>query len=691
MFEELVRQGEECVKKGDVVTLEQIIRTLSKVPSSNEYLYLSAYLQFLKGRLSKALELCEKIEPSFRKGQSQGLICKALLLKATILRREGEYTNSNRTLDRCFKVIQGDTFMLGDIWNSKGVNFWMLGKFEKAKQCYRKARYLSQRSKEMSVFLKSSINLGIVPLHQGHFFEADVYLRNALELCEKEQEKRLRIYALLNLGELCWKKGDWKLGKELLAGCKESAIEFSLTYEEGASYWILANILRDGYNFEEAYRVYNRALELLEKSMSYTEKLYVYLNMGVLERLRGNYQTALNLLNRAQTIMEQTGEKLDEGILLIETGMVLWFLRERQSSLKYLNRGIAKTKNRKYERTIGELFRFYIRKQRGSEDAKLFDGLLRRCWKYGYDTILLRERQIFLPLLCEYLLMRKRSTLPKMILFRLVTNHEELINFLLEHRSVRCQEVALSAIEKLGLGHLKSKVQNKIWALRPRIAHKAVAVLETLEQKPLPSLAIKLFGKFEITKDDDTLLSLSRKKMKDLLKILILYYRKPILREQLMEMLWPGEVPEKSFNSLRQLIFLLRRAFDEFGFNGSAVIHHETGLYEFRYPAQRLEVDLFRFHDEIKNGDLLFNSGREDVGVIHYNTAIELYRGPLLSENLYDAWVEVHRLNARDMYRRVVLKACDFLRGRDPEKAEAIFKKACYTEPELRDYLSNHL
>lgn len=683
MNEDIVRLGEEYAKKGNLVELDKIIHQLSANNLLNESLYLSAYSQFLRGKLSDALSLCEKITPSPSISKDKKLLCKIFLLKSRILQRHGEYTNSNRALDRCFTLIRDEDHMLGEIWNSKGVNYWMLGRLEEAKQCYRKARHLAKKTKRMSLFLKSCINLGIVPLRQGNFFEANIYLQNALELCQKEKENRLQIYAMLNLGELYWQRGDWEMGMDLLLKCSQLAKESALIYEEGASYWIFGSILRDEHNFDKASEFYNKALGLLERSISYTERLYVYLNIGVLERIRGDYQKSLDFLSRAQSIMNETGEKLDEGYLFIEMGFVLWFLGEKLSSLKYLKKGLEKTKNRKYEQTIGRFFLHYIQGKKDVEHFRDFDNLLKICWKNGYDTILVRERDTLLPLLCEYLSKKKRAILPRMILFRLVTKYENLIDFLLNQKSLRCQEVALSLIEKLGLQRFKDEVQKRIWDLRPKIAQKAISVLETLEQKHMPYLKINLFGKFEVTKNNHITVFFPRKKVRDLFKILLVHYKKTILREQLMEILWPDESPMKSFNSLRQLIFLLRKTLQEYGFDAANMILRETGLYEFRYPQQRLEVDLFSFKKHIQQGDVFWNSGNENEAIVYYKNAFELYQGSLFVENLYDEWTETHRLEARDMYVRVISRICSTLKKTSAEKAEDFIRDALKKEPEL--------
>jgi two-component SAPR family response regulator len=314
---------------------------------------------------------------------------------------------------------------------------------------------------------------------------------------------------------------------------------------------------------------------------------------------------------------------------------------------------------------------------------KGLDSLLKICWKHGYDTILLREKEFFLPIVCEYALKRKRAVVPRMLLLRLVTNDEGLIDFLLKHESVKCQEIGLSMVEKLRLERFKDDVQERIWHLKPKIAKKAVTVLESLEQKAVPYLRIRLFGRFEAFKDDSTRVLIARKKVGDLFKILLLNYEQSVLRDKLMEMLWPGERPEKSFSSLRQVIFLLRKSLQECGFDAENIIHREVGIYEFRYPRQWLDIDLFSFNDTIEKGDKQWRDKNTREAVRLYERAFELYRGPLLADNLYDAWNETYRLEARDRYARIVARIMNTILLSDKERAGEFLQLAIRKDPEI--------
>ncbi len=681
MEKNFLQLADEYTRDGDLNALEELGHKISDADYPAEKMYVTACLDFLKGKLSETLGLCENILPIT--SRDKVLLCKVLLLKSRVLQREGEYLASNRNLDRCFTMMHSKDSMLGDIWNAKGVNYWMLGKLERAKQCYRKASYLSKKSNNTALFLKSSINLGIVPLRQGNFFEAKIYLHNALHLCENEHATRLQIYAMLNIGELCWQNGEWKAGMDILARCCNLAQEAGLNFEQGAAYWIHGSILRDEHNYDKAKEYYNNSFELLEKSMSYTEKIYVHLNMGVMARLQGNHKLSLEQLNKAQNIMNETGEKLDQGYLLMEMAFSLWLLGEKQSAQIYLRRGIEKTLDRKYEHTIGRFIQYYIQKQKGDDYMKGLDSLLKICWKHGYDTILLREKEFFLPIVCEYALKRKRAVVPRMLLLRLVTNDEGLIDFLLKHESVKCQEIGLSMVEKLRLERFKDDVQERIWHLKPKIAKKAVTVLESLEQKAVPYLRIRLFGRFEAFKDDSTRVLIARKKVGDLFKILLLNYEQSVLRDKLMEMLWPGERPEKSFSSLRQVIFLLRKSLQECGFDAENIIHREVGIYEFRYPRQWLDIDLFSFNDTIEKGDKQWRDKNTREAVRLYERAFELYRGPLLADNLYDAWNETYRLEARDRYARIVARIMNTILLSDKERAGEFLQLAIRKDPEI--------
>jgi DNA-binding SARP family transcriptional activator len=676
--------GTKYAEQGKIRDLENLLEKLRRKKPTAEYFYLYARSWYLKGNPAEALSGCDRSYSLATRTGKESLRCQILIMKAAILRRQGEYLSSNRVLTECLGIARGkDPALCGDIYNTMGVNYWMMAEFEQAKKYYRKAHGISKNISEGILFLKSSINLGIVPLHQGNFFEAEVYLRNAIDLCEKEKQERLKIYAMLNLGELFGLSGKWEPGKRILDQCRRSGSKLGLVYEQGASMWLLGNIFRDDQDFMKARQLYKAALRLLERSSSYSECLYVYFNLGVLERLCKNYTRALACMNEAEKIINQTKERLVQGQFHLEKAYLLWLIGEHAAAFRYLEKGLEETSGRQYDHMVGMLYSFIMRKADDGKQPGSFDRLLKTCAKRGYYTIFIREQEASLPLLSESMARSKKAVLPRVVLLDLATRDERIVDALLRQESRACREAAFYVIERLQLLKYVPVVKELVGDLNLPAAQRAIEMLERIDTGArVPHLRIDLMGRFKITRDGAVNVLISREKARSLLKILILHNKRALVKDQLMELLWPEDPPQRSFNSLRQTVFLLRRDLQRYGLNAEELVHRDQGMYEFRHPDQKLEIDYFMFVKLAKQGDMLMDRGETKQALAAYESALDMYRGPLLPENIYDPWTEPIRRHVRSVFAQVAGAVHRNMETADAQKAGRFWQDVVARDPD---------
>ncbi len=676
--------GTRYAEQGKIKDLENLLEKLYRKKPTAEYFCLYARLLYLKGSLAEALSYCDRSYSLATSMGRESLRCQILNMKAAILRRQGEYSSSNRVLSECLGIAKSkDPALCGDIYNTMGVNYWMMAEFEQAKKYYRKAHGISKKTGENILFLKSSINLGIVPLHQGNFFEAEVYLRNAIELCEKEKQERLKIYAMLNLGELLGLSGKWEIGKKILDQCRRSGSKLGLIYEHGASMWLLGNIFRDDQDFMKARQLYRAALKLLERSSSYSECLYVYFNMGILERLRKDYPKALAYMNEAEKIINQTKERLVQGQFHLEKGYLLWLIGEHASAFRYLEKGLEETNGRQYDHMVGQLYSFIMKKANDRKRPREFERLLKNCAKRGYYTIFVREQETLLPLLSNSMARSKKAVLPRVTLLDLATRDKRIIDALLRQESRACREAAFYVIERLQLNTYVPIVKELVWEGNSPATQKAIEMLERMDTGArVPHLKIDLMGRFKITRDGAVNVLINREKARSLLKVLILHNKRALIKDQLMEMLWPGDPPQKSFNSLRQTVFLLRRDLQRHGLDADELVHRDQGMYEFRHPDQKLEIDYFLFIKLAKQGDTLMDRGDTKQALVVYEKALGMYHGPLLSENIYDTWTDPIRRHVRSVFVQVAMTVHKNLEITEAPRAARFWRDMVKRDPD---------
>lgn len=182
-----------------------------------------------------------------------------------------------------------------------------------------------------------------------------------------------------------------------------------------------------------------------------------------------------------------------------------------------------------------------------------------------------------------------------------------------------------------------------------------------------PILEISLLGKFRAT-IDGVLVEEKRWARRSALSLVKLLALKPfhsLHREQVMESLWAEESPETALNNLNKAIHAARRALEPDLAKGSDSRFILTSKNQILLDSPgRLRVDLNEF--ERFAADLLRNNNLETG-----KQAIELYRGDLLSEDIYEDWIYLRRESVRIVYRNVATKLVELHVARN-EQTESI-------------------
>jgi DNA-binding SARP family transcriptional activator len=161
-----------------------------------------------------------------------------------------------------------------------------------------------------------------------------------------------------------------------------------------------------------------------------------------------------------------------------------------------------------------------------------------------------------------------------------------------------------------------------------------------------PALTIRLLGPFELFVDDGPVAPdrWPRRKPKQLVKLLALQPRAQLHREQIIETLWPDADFEAGANNLHKAIHAARRALEPELKSGSSsqFIITRDNIVTLRSPGD-LWVDACAFE---RSAVEAMRSNDPKL----FETAIDLYRGDLLPEDLYEDWAVAPRERMRELY-----------------------------------------
>jgi DNA-binding SARP family transcriptional activator len=161
-----------------------------------------------------------------------------------------------------------------------------------------------------------------------------------------------------------------------------------------------------------------------------------------------------------------------------------------------------------------------------------------------------------------------------------------------------------------------------------------------------PTLTIRLLGPFELFVNDGPIVAdrWPRRKPKLLVKLLALQPRAQLHREQIIETLWPDADFEAGANNLHKAIHAARRALEPGLKSGSCsqFISAKDNIVALRAPGD-LWIDACAFERSAVEA-MRSNDPRL------FEKALDLYRGDLLPEDLYEDWAVAPRERMRELY-----------------------------------------
>jgi DNA-binding SARP family transcriptional activator len=173
-------------------------------------------------------------------------------------------------------------------------------------------------------------------------------------------------------------------------------------------------------------------------------------------------------------------------------------------------------------------------------------------------------------------------------------------------------------------------------------------------------LDIKCLGRFEIQSDVKLIERWQSVKAKSVLLFLLTKPREPILKEALIEALWPDCSTQAANNNLKAAIYGLRQTL---GFllpdiNPSNIILFTQGSYIIN-PEIDLKIDVEEFEKHFNLGRRFEKELNYSSSILEYQKAESLYFGDYLEDEPYQEWTMLRRERLKDNYLFIVGKLAD--------------------------------
>jgi len=181
--------------------------------------------------------------------------------------------------------------------------------------------------------------------------------------------------------------------------------------------------------------------------------------------------------------------------------------------------------------------------------------------------------------------------------------------------------------------------------------------------------------------------SFARRRAVTLLKILLTHYGKVVLRDELIELLWPSDAPKDATKLLKIAVHYLRRGLGEspHAKPETQFILTEPNGYAFN-PASFHRIDVLEFEALADEGLRYDRQGRWRDAFVKLHAASELYRGDYLEDELYSDWCVRRRRHLRELLFDVLITTGRLVRSAgDDEAAIRCYQRILELDPCLEE------
>jgi LuxR family maltose regulon positive regulatory protein len=174
----------------------------------------------------------------------------------------------------------------------------------------------------------------------------------------------------------------------------------------------------------------------------------------------------------------------------------------------------------------------------------------------------------------------------------------------------------------------------------------AEQALSRLVYRPPYKLRIRTLGAFSVWRGDQEVRDRDWRssKARQLFQLLLTERGRTLPRDLVLEALWPEMESDAAANNLRVTLNRLSKAIEPDRPDGAppAYILQQGDTYGFN-AASEFQIDAADFADAVAEGQRAIRRGQRAAAIAAFRTAMSLYGGPYLPDNMYEDWTVVER------------------------------------------------
>lgn len=161
-------------------------------------------------------------------------------------------------------------------------------------------------------------------------------------------------------------------------------------------------------------------------------------------------------------------------------------------------------------------------------------------------------------------------------------------------------------------------------------------------------VAVLMLGPLELAVGGRRVVRWNSLKARAVFQYLLIHHDRPVRRDVLMNLQWPSHTHTSARNNLNVALHSLRNTLDGPWHEIQPVLYQD-GCYVLN-PELKWWMDRDEFLYALNKAQLAHASRQPHQAICHYQTAAQLYRGPLFEDDLSDDWYLPERRHLNELY-----------------------------------------
>jgi DNA-binding SARP family transcriptional activator len=185
---------------------------------------------------------------------------------------------------------------------------------------------------------------------------------------------------------------------------------------------------------------------------------------------------------------------------------------------------------------------------------------------------------------------------------------------------------------------------------------------EVLDNPRQPDVLVRVLGPLEVSISGEQVAAWGGQRAKTLFQYLLMH-RRPVHREVLMELLWPGHTYASARNNLNVCVYSLRRVLDV-NSAGTRHIIYRDGCYTLDRRMLSWDVDRDRFVTAAERSRRCESEGVSGDAVALLDEAVACYGGALFDGDPAAEWFLPERTALQELFHQVLERLATLLAAR---------------------------